>query len=158
MLLSEFLTTDFIGEIPYIKENELENVSTIYNWILSKGYSKIVSSNVELVVNGVMDKQTLANIISFQYATKWKNVRDITNENIALNSYTQTTTTNDNEYIYGYNGEKAPNNEKEITITQTKEYYDIFGQLKKNIDFRDIFSYYNVIVTDILKFLTIQVY
>lgn len=158
MKLNEFITQDFINSIPYIAETENNMKEYIYIWILSKGYSKEVSSYVDLVNKGYITKDALANIINLSYLEKWKNLKEITQANISLTGTEDVTKEVIKNDIYGFNGNSANDYELTKTTTQNKEYADIFENLKKNLDFREVFSYYSIIVSDILNFLTIKIY
>lgn len=158
MKLNEFLTEDFINSIPYISENEKDNVNLIYNWVLVKGYSKPISSYADAVNNGTITSQMLANIVSTMFSDKWKRVKTISELEIPLTGTDDTTIETVKNSIYGYNGESANDYEKTRTLTQNKEYPEIFEKLKENIDFREMFNYYGIIVDDIIKVLTIKIY
>lgn len=158
MKLHEFLTLDFINSIPYISANETENSENIYNWILVKGYNKIVSNYIDMINDEIISKQAFANIISAMFSDKWTNLKKIIAENITATGTTDTTTETIKNNIYGYNGTATDDYERTRTLTENKEYSDLFEKLKQNIDFREMFSYYNTVVTDILKMLTIEIY
>lgn len=158
MFFRDWLTQDFVNSIPYLAENEADNLTIIYNWLLSKYGYKTTSPFADSVTNNEISGEVLANIISLFYADKWENLKDIITSTISPTGINKTITEQVDNSIYGYNGDAANDYTNKRSRTEFTEYDNIFDELRKNIDFRGMFSYYNVVVNDIARALTTAVY
>lgn len=153
MLLSEYLTEDIISAIPYISENENDNVTYIYNWMIANYGERTVAP-----IANISDKSVLGKIIDLMYADKWKTLKSATLADIGVTGTKDHKTETETNNIYGYNGNDAPDYKNIKETEETKEFSNIFEMIEKNIEFRELLSYYNVVVHDIANAITLKVY
>lgn len=155
--LSEWISSDFIGLIDYLKTNEPDKIEIIYNWLIANYGNKPVSA---MVVAFTAHSDAIADVINLKYENKWTELKFALSENVMpLTGKENIKTVTKHNKIYGYNSDSGTDDFEETTTTnETIGFDDVFKAIESNIDIRDKLSYYYTIVKDIAHELTNSIY
>lgn len=155
MLINEYLTdSSLLSDIQYLADNEADNITIIYNWIIGNYGSRTTAPITETIT----DKAMLGSIINLMYSDKWKTLKNAILADIDITGTTNKTTTTINNSIYGYNGDNAKDYTNVREKEEVRQYNNIFEMIEKNIEFRKLLSYYNVVVADIVDAISLSIY
>lgn len=157
MLLNEKSTilNDIINSLSVFSSETDANKTAIYNYILYNYGQKTISPLLE----NITDSTILCDILTLKYGKKWDYLKTITDSDVSPTKITDSTTEKTDVSVYGFNDVTGTNDTSTVrTITDDKEYSDVFGNMSKAIDFYSKFQYYYYIVKDIANELTTWVY
>lgn len=157
MLLNEKneLLNDIITNISVFSDETDDIKTSIYEYILYNYGNRTISPILEHETSYT----PICNFITLLYRDKWNYLKKIKDSDVSVDTTTNVTTETTDTDIYGFNDDTGVNdNTVTRTITSNNEYNDIFGNFQKIVDFSDNFSYYRIIIEDIVSELTTCVY
>lgn len=154
MILNELTTLpDIINNIGTLSDITDEDKTIIVTLIKTKYGSRTVFDSVTLVSSEMCGK-----MIDLMYARKWAKAKEAIDADVKATYKTIDDTETKTTTIYGFDGDGTTDNKVEITHKDYDEPDNVYDRMKQGLDFYSMFSYYNIIIHDIVHELTNSIY
>lgn len=157
MILSEYTYIGtIIDNIEFLSDDTNKNLITEYieyNFSEKTMIPKIEKSNTEETA------KEIGNFINLIFADKWKAIKDSLAYDISGIEHTDTETTTEHNNIYGFNSSSGVNDyEKTTTKENIIQDDNPYEKMTDSIDFKTHFSYYYIVIKDIVFTITTEIF
>lgn len=118
----------------------------------------IVLKYGERTVIDITDVAMFGRMIDLLYKTKWLKLKTAIESNISLTEKVDTDKETKTTEIYGYDGSGTKDNVITTEHELHDELPDVFTEMSKSLDFYNKFSYYCIVIKDIVNEISLKVY
>lgn len=153
MLLNELNTLgDIINDIPTLQSETQDTRDSITSLIHTMYGERTVFEQF------VESPGTAGKMLDLLYGRKWSKIKEGLDSDVSLTEHTTQEKEVKTTEIFGYDGNGTNDTRETTEHTGNNELDNVFDNMTNGIDFYKNFSYYRIVIQDIVSQITLSIY